>query len=215
MVIDMDALQKHSPRTYRTAICYLDLGQTSGKQDVDLDSLPQITRGEIMEFLGRLSAQKAKHMPPEPTPLIDLDEVLREQEADMKRAADQAHAINRLNEYAAAGLEDTEANANLIKEFVNNSAVHGYWSREIVDAAIANLGPRGSNQLTWKPKAAPAPPPPPEPTEVLADWQLPLDANEKQMKNASVKALQDLIARRRAATGQQYARSSGSFGSRF
>jgi hypothetical protein len=62
--------------------------------------------------------------------------------------------------------------------------------------------------LTWRKKEAPpAPEPVVEPAgEVLADWQLPLDADERKMKNATVNALQDLIARRRKATNQQYVR---------
>jgi hypothetical protein len=70
----------------------------------------------------------------------------------------------------------------------------------VVDAAISNLRDR----LTWRKIETTSAPPPTAPTgEVLADWQLPLDADERMMKKASTKALLDLNKRRRAATGQQ------------
>jgi len=167
----------------------------------------------------RLSDWKAQQpaTPAEPLPeQIKMSEVEAEQRQDIQRSGDVARATQRLKEWQDAGLEDTENNANLIRDFVNDSAVKGYWSQEIVDAAIANLGPgKGTNQLTWKPKEAPpALEPPPEPTEVLEGWQLPLDSDEYTMKRASVRALKDLVARRRKVTGK-YLRPSGSFGSSF
>jgi hypothetical protein len=103
----------------------------------------------------------------------------REQEQQRKQQQEEAMfkdleaAKNRLQQYAdEQGLAETDENFQLIKNFVETSPVRGYWSREIVDVAVANLGPRGTNQLTWR-KAEPPPPAPPEsePSEVLADWQ--------------------------------------------
>ncbi len=88
--------------------------------------------------------------------------------------------------------------ADLIKNFVETSAARGYWSYEVIEVAIQVLG----NKLSWR-KVEPAPPPEPA-GEVLEPWQLRIDATEADMKKADVKALKDLLARRRAATGQQY-----------
>jgi hypothetical protein len=106
---------------------------------------------------------------------------------------------------------------------VNSSAVHGYWSREIVDAAIANLGPKGTNKLTWRPKEAPAPPPPPskpEPVEVLGtlpngEPKLPLDSSEAVLRKASLAQVKEWRIRKKSVDGVQYRRTLGGFSSRF
>ena len=133
-----------------------------------------------------------------------------------QQARDEDAFVARLEEWGRSGLETTQENANLIVDWIRqHPQLKGYVSAQAVDLAVQWLGPdEGSNVLTWKPKTAPAPPPPAEPAgEVLADLQLPLDADEQTMKHASVKALQDLIKRRRAATNQQYVRRG--FGSSF
>jgi hypothetical protein len=137
-----------------------------------------------------------------------LDQQARNEEAFEKR----------LEEWGRSGLETTQENANAIMDWIKqHPELKGYVSAQAADLAVAWLGPKGSNALTWKPKEAPAPPPPEpaEPIEVLADWQLKIDATEQEMKKASTKALLDLNQRRRKLTNQQYVRSSGSFGSRF
>jgi hypothetical protein len=180
MIVDMDLLRKNLPRTYRTVCRDLDLFLPSDELDIDLKDarLSSYTRGELMGFSVVQKAQQPKPVaapppPPVPAPVmqtepplppVDFAETMREQEADLKRRADHARAINRLNEYAQqAGLDDTQRNADLIKEFVNNSAAKGYWSYEIIEVAIKALG----NQLTWRKVEAPAPSPVAEPTEVL------------------------------------------------
>jgi hypothetical protein len=85
-----------------------------------------------------------------------------------------------------------------------------------VDAAVSNLGPRGTNVLTWTPKTA-VPPPPPEPAEVLGTLpdgtqQLPLD--KAPTSKASAAQAKDWLTRTREATGK-YLRPRGSFGSKF
>jgi hypothetical protein len=120
-----------------------------------------------------------------------------------RQDADQAAGLARLQQYAdEQGLRDSQENANAVGAWLaeNGKTI----SPANIDAAVAALAPN----LQWNPPA-----PPPEPTEVLEDWQLPIDADEYLMKRAPVKALQDLIARRRKATNQQYIRRG--FGSAF
>jgi len=193
----------------KTGMCEIEIG--------DLKIFPEtrlrLAQASLDQEAKRTAAEKAAAAPPpeppkpaEPLPpQINFKELEAEQQRDIKRRADEARAIARLNEWNAAGLEDTQENADAIKQFVENSEVHGYWSSEIVDAAVQNLGERGTRQLRWR-KAAPppAPPAPAAPTEVLEPWQLPLDADERTMRKASTKALLDLNLRRRKATNQIY-----------
>jgi hypothetical protein len=105
-----------------------------------------------------------------------------------------------LQQYAdEPGLAETEENVALVKAFLDEK-VKGYWSIAGVDAAIANL----RSQLKWRAKVAPTPPPPPEPAEVLeplpnGEPRPPFDANQFQMRRASVEQLRDLDARLRAS----------------
>ncbi len=154
--------------------------------------------------------------PPAPQePQISFNDAMAEQHRDMKMRADQAAAINRLDEYEKIGLENTDHNFQLFKEFVDKSDVRGYWSAQIVDVAIKYLGQR----LTWRKEEPPPQPATPEPTEHLEPWQLPLDADERAMKASTTKALLDLNKRRRQLSGQVYvdnsARFQGGFGSKF
>jgi hypothetical protein len=197
--VDFDKLRTRFPALYKIAV--RQTNHTTGIHALDLSLFQEGSHRYLSECAAPLPVQE---------PQIDLEAIEREEQAAIQKAAHEAEAKNRLNEYAAQGLEESDHNFNLIKEFVINSAVHGYWSSQIVDAAVANFGPRGTNRLKWKPKAAPAPPPEPEPVEpqeVLEPWQLPIDADERAMKASSVRALQDLIRRRRAATNQQAIRA--------
>jgi hypothetical protein len=215
VIINIDLLREHLPRTYRTITRDLDLYRPSGDLDIDLNDarLGTYTRGELTGFAVAQKAQPAAPPPaPEPPkpaeplpPQIDFAEVEAENKRDIQRRADEAAAKNRLQQLAdEEGLEKTAANVEAIKQFLQQH-LRGYLSAEGVNAAYQNLGPRGSNVLTFKkvqpppaaPEAAPA-------GEVLEPWQLPLDADEHTMKRADVRALKDLLARRRAATGQQY-----------
>jgi hypothetical protein len=173
--------------------------------------------------LADFKSQKPEPVAEKPAvPQIDFDETLREQQADIQRATNDAHAKQRLNEWAAGGLEETDANFNLIKDFVLNSAAKGYWSREIVDAAVANLGPRGSNQLTWRKAESvappqPAPAEPAEPQEVLeplpnGESRLPLDVDNRTLSRASKEQAKDWLAR---ANAGKLLRPRGGFGSKF
>jgi hypothetical protein len=119
----------------------------------------------------------------------------------IQRDVHEANGKARLEQFAVEqGLERTPANAAAVQQWLDEH-VKGYWSAAGVTAAVANL--KRANVLTWAaPKTAPAPPPPPEPVEVLADWQLPIDADEHMMKASTTKALLDLNLRRRKLTNQ-------------
>lgn len=204
--IDLDKLKVRHPALYKIVVRQTNL--TTGVHALDFGIFPaEGSQRYVLECSAPLPVQE---------PQIDMAEVESEQQASIKKAADEAAAKARLEEYAALGLEETSHNFELIRDYVNNSEVHGYWSSEIVDIAIQWLGPRSKNVLTWKPKEAPAPPPPPsqEPVEVLEPWQLPLNADEHSMKRADVRALKDLLSRRRAQASRYY-RAPGTFGSNF
>jgi hypothetical protein len=147
--------------------------------------------------------------PVEPLPeQIDLVAYEREQ---IQRATDEARGIARLYQFQQEqGLRDCKENADAIRDWLDANC-KGYVSQDMIDAAVLNLGKRGTNVLLWDVKSAPVPPPPSEPQEVLGTLpegtkQLPLDADETIQRHASKAQLYDLIHRRRAATNQQYVR---------
>jgi hypothetical protein len=212
--IDMTMLARSEPELHRLLVVDHNTPE-AGDQDVDLMRLSQVNRGQLFDWIAGERKSAINPLPASGDRDIDAD-----LKADLQRAADSHHAVQRLLEYSSqAGLEDTEANMLLIRNFVELSATKGYFSREIIDAAIACLGPRGTGQLTFRIVRV-APPQPEQPAvEVLGTLkdgtqQLRIEATEAEMKKASVMALQDLIKRRRAATNQQYIRR-GSFGSNF
>jgi hypothetical protein len=120
-----------------------------------------------------------------------------------------------LDEYASQhGLEPSDHNVAAIKAWLDQN-VRGYFSATGVDVAIANLGPRGTNVLTWKPKEAPAPAQQPV-QDVLGtlpngEPRIPLDSTPTAKH--SKEQVKDWLARTRAA--QPYVRSASSFGSEF
>jgi len=147
-------------------------------------------------------------------PQINIAEYERQQ---LQRATDEARGLARLRQFQQEqGLCDCKENADAIRDWLDQN-VMGYVSSEGIDAAISNLGARGKNVLLWDSKAPPAAPPPtPEPEEVLRTLpdgtkQLPLD--QPITPNASKEQARDYLKRLRAQ--QPYARSSGSFGSKF
>jgi pyruvate/2-oxoglutarate dehydrogenase complex dihydrolipoamide acyltransferase (E2) component len=218
-IIDMDALSRSAPRTHRTVVKELNLRETSGEVDIDLHKLPQYTRGEVFGWLAAYHANTHKAAkqpepaaappppPPAPTePQINMADLEAENQRDMKARADEAAAKARLQQLAdQEGLEESTANVEAIRQFLRQH-LRGYLSAEGVNAAFANLGPRGSNVLTFKKVQPPLAPTPTEPVERLEPWQLRIDATEAEMKKADVKALKDLLARRRAKSNQQYIR---------
>jgi hypothetical protein len=203
--INLDLLKAYNK--YLFSVVVNATGHMSGSPDVDISTLP-VSPEQQMKL-----AEFSMIPRTQPEPQINMAELQEEQRAAIQMAADEAAAKNRLNEYAAAGLEESDFNFNLIKDFVTKTA-NGYWTSQIVDESIQRLGPKGTNVLTWTPKTATVEPPAAPVVEVLADWQLPLDCDERAMKAAGVPALQDLIKRRRAASNQTYLRRGG-FGSKF
>jgi hypothetical protein len=119
---------------------------------------------------------------------------------DMQHTIDQQQGTARLERYVnEQGLRDCQQNADAIVGWLQASNKN--LSLSNADAAIAAL----RSTLLWGPET---------PVEVLEDWQLPLDASEAVQKKASVKALQDLVARRRKNMSK-YHRPRGSFGASF
>jgi hypothetical protein len=108
--------------------------------------------------------------------------------------------------------ENRVAIAEFIKQATKNDLFpEGYFSPQAIDAAIANLGPRGTNKLKWgAPPPPPAPPvlpvPPPPEVRMLANGEpeLPLDADERTMRRASKEQLRDLSKRRREGRQDPY-----------
>jgi hypothetical protein len=226
MIVNMDLLRKNLPRTYRTVCRDLDLFLPSDELDIDLNDarLGSYTRGELTGWsLAQKKAQQPEIVeppkamePPKPAeplpPQIDFKELLKEEAADLQRAADTAGAKNRLQQLAdEEGLEESDANVAAIKQFLQQHA-RGYLSEEGVNAAYANLGPRGQNILTFRVQAA-ALSPAPEPVEVLGTLkdgskQLPLDTVPN--KHHTTAQLKDYLARVNAG---KLIRPRGSWGS--
>jgi hypothetical protein len=117
------------------------------------------------------------------------------QHAEIQRS----EAIARLDDYEKMGLENSEANFAHIKDFVERSGKN--WGAQIVDVAVKSLAKR----LKWQPE------PPTQFLEPLksGERRLALNADEKAQKRASTAQLHDLLARRRAASGQVYGRGIG------
>src|SRR5215470_16434294 len=136
-----------------------------------------------------------------------------------KRLADQQEALNRLQEYADAGLEECAENVDAVQKWLNEN-LRDYWSRSGVDSAVACLGPKSTNVLKWKqPSAATPEPAPQHQSETLGklqngERQLPLASTEADLRAASVAQVKDWQKRVREATNQQYNRPRGSFASK-
>jgi hypothetical protein len=215
--IDLDALKSSEYRELHWLVSRA-VGQTSGVHEVDISTLPTTPAARF-----NLAQWASLHLPVTTKDMEAIQAharaVATREEAELKRVTDESRGIARLQQHCnEQGLEETPENLAAVKAFIDASPVKGYWSEQIVDAAVANLGPRGTNQLTWKPKEAPpAPEPPPEPAEVLGtlpngERQLPLDV--PPTNRASKEQAKDWLTRTREATGE-YVRPRGSFGSKF
>jgi hypothetical protein len=214
--VDMDALKASDPGLHRRLAKTLDLTKAFGTQEINLREYIEPTRHAVLNWLD--AQEKAALPPPAPTePQIKMSEVEEDLRRDIQKRADSAAARNRLNEWAAGGLEDTQANADLITEWIRQNA-KGYFSAIGVDAAISLLGQRGTNQLTWrKVEVAPASQPEPESTGLttLKDGTQPLSllATNSQIKAATKEQAKDWLRRYELSKG--LSRSQGRFGSRF
>jgi hypothetical protein len=81
----------------------------------------------------------------EPEPQIALEEVERENRAQIDQEATKAKLIELRDKF---NLLPSAANHNLIKAFLDKH-IRGYWSAQGVQAAFDNLGPKGANVLTF------------------------------------------------------------------
>lgn len=208
--VNMDLLQSQHPALHRLVASHLDIRQSFGDAvEVDLDELPVDIRHRLSKWLERQPAPPPAP-PPEPLPpQINMQELQQGWEKDMQSRADEAAAKAHLDRYVAEqNLEPSDYNLGVIVNWLKENA-QMYLSVANVDRCIAAC----RNNLRW------FAPPPTEPQEVLADWQIPIDSDERTMRKASTKALLDLNLRRRKLTGQVYADNSarfhGSFSSKF
>jgi hypothetical protein len=218
--INMDALASYAPRLHRVVIKHTGVPAT-GEQEVDLMTLPQFTRGELLGWLTESDFAKRKYKPATdiaaaavnpPEPPIDFEQTLREDAADIQRRVDEAAGRNRLEQYAREqGLENTQQNATAIRQWLDEN-VKGYLSEKGVDLAIQWLGPRAKNVLTWRkpeaPPSAPAPEPATEVLEPLPSGERRLALDETPTKKHSTAQLKDWLARTNA---NRIIRPSGSF----
>jgi hypothetical protein len=203
-LVDFDQLRESFPRLYRTIS--KATGHRTNTYAVDISKLNDFTRGELSAWL---KTQREKSATPAPvvTPVAQSAPVVVKREEpesirdsmdisknDERRrveqqARDEEAFEARLEEWGRGGLETTQENANAIVDWIKqHPQLKGYVSAQAADLAVAWLGPKGSNVLTWKPQVEALPPPAPEPTEVLATLtdgtaQLPLD--QPIPKNAS------------------------------
>lgn len=217
-LVNFDALRETFPRLYRTVSKAIGLVEPiGGTFAVDFSKLSDYTKRELSTWL---EAQREKQtppttpQPPEPLPeQIDMGALLKEEQAALQKAADEARARNRLEQFCdEQGLQRTPENVAKVGSWIQAN-LKGYWSQQGVDAAVLNI----AKELTWLPKTAPAPPEP-EPVEALeplpnGEPRLPLDVDDWKLKQYSAEQLKDLVARRRAATTGKYIRPRGYFGS--
>ena len=231
----MDALRKSAPRLYRTVTKLCGLREPSGKHEINILRLPDFTRGEMFGWLAAQVLEPDVSAPvvkPAATPAVvwhkepesireALDVSKNEERRRVERQASHEDAFEaRLREYERAGLEPTSENADKIVAFIkDHPQLKGYYSSQAADVAVAWLGPKGSNVLTWKPKEAPAPPPSEsaEPTEVLGTLpdgtkQLPLDVDQFTLSRATKDQARDWLKRYNAG---RLLRPRGSFISSF
>lgn len=145
--------------------------------------------------------QPAAPTPPAPAQApveqqIDMQEIERQEKAEIQKAVHRAEAENRLADYERGGLIRDDHNLALITEFVRVNTAANYWSAQIVTVAVQTL----NKDLHWAPKTAPAPPPPPEPAQPAeelhqlpnGEMQLPLEGiTERELRRASLAQLRE------------------------
>jgi len=217
-LIDLDALKNSECRELHWLVSRV-VEQTSGVHEVDIATLPttpaarfRLAQWSLLNLVVTTKDTEAI--------AAHAREVTAREEAELKRITDEFRGIARLQQYCnEQGLEETPENLAAVQAFIDASPVKGYWSQEVVDAAIQNLGPKGKNVLLWDSKTI-EPPPAPEPTEILkplpnGEPRLPLDVDAVTLRRASVVQLKDWKVRKRVAEGSQYLRRVGGFSSRF
>jgi hypothetical protein len=161
-----------------------------------LRSNPTAWRGDYNPAPGRLIPPRTA---PEPVEQIDID---AEFKADLQARVDEASAQARMEQYVAEqNLEPSDHNMSAVAGWIRQN-LKGYWSSAGVDAAIANLGPRGTNVLRWQPKVGALVLPAQESGEVLEilpNGEKQLSIKEPPPKSASPTQAKDWLARYRTA----------------
>jgi hypothetical protein len=209
-VIDLDRLRVERPAAYK--IVSEHLRKYEGEVRVGIYSLPMSNeeRKRLVEWATPpptpvLTVDHPEPVTP-PPPQISVKELEAEQAREIMRAADFAAAVNRLNIWVqTGGLEETRANAQAIIDFIETSAANGYWSAEVIDAAVSCLGPKGKNVLTFhvvKAAAKPAPQPAAEVLGRLPNGEMQLTLSAPPPPRSSPEQARDWLARTREASGQ-------------
>jgi hypothetical protein len=198
--INLDKLKVRFPALYK--IVSRETGQTAGIHALDLSLFQEASHKYLLECAERIPGLV---VPAEPQ--IDMARLEREEQAAIQKAADEAAGRNRLEQYAREqGLEDTQANATTIMQWIVATGRH--LSEASVDDCIRVL----RSQLTWKPKAAPVVPPVAEVLEPLPNGEPRLPLDTTPTKKHSTAQLKDWLARTNAG---KIMRPRGSFISSF
>src|SRR5258708_34613241 len=125
-IINFDALKNEEK--YLHTLLSRATGLESGQHEVDIAAiniLPQY-RMRVAEW-ATLHTPAPVAAPTPAEPQISMKQIEADNNADIQRRVDQARAVQRLDEYAKnAGLANTQANANLIREWVEASG--GLWT---------------------------------------------------------------------------------------
>jgi len=193
--ITVSVLREKSPWLYKAILPYLPAVH---EDKITMDKeLPENIRRALFDPKGKESQAL------EGAYFQELNErITKETTEKGKREQDRKAAHARYDQYIAEGLVDSERNANLILQFSKEKA-NGLMNAQVVDLAISNLGPRGTNQLKrGAPQPAATTPTPQEPVQEFlpnGEPQLPLDASESAMRRASVTQLHDLAKRQQAS----------------
>ncbi len=132
---------------------------------------------------------------------------------------DKAEGLARLDDWVSQGLENTQANADIVRDWLNKNA-NGYLSAQNVDACILNVRASLTFRKPEPPKsAAPAPavpPPAPPAVRLLSDGSQELPIDTVPSSRYTVAQLRDLDARQREARRKaQAGMPRGSFGTNF
>jgi hypothetical protein len=160
-----------------------------GLTQIRLELLPAGVHQQLLDWINGVA--------PAAIPLVEAEDP-----AERQRIFDTAAFVDRIDQYVKEqGLAQTEENIALIKAYFDKN-LNGYLSAAGLDAGIANL----RRSLKWNnPTQTPVSPEPTARVETPltlpnGEPQLPLGADVRLMKKASLVQLRDLSKRR--AEGQ-------------
>jgi len=161
MIIDFDVLKRSDPDLYKIVVDQMGVGLT-GEHEL-----------QPIEFMGFAPTTRRR---------------LSEWKAQQETAA--ARGTERLKEYMALGLVDSQSNAEKIIAYISEHC-ESHASVDSVDKAVHGLG----DQLEWTKEEM-------KPVEVLmtlsdGTTQLPLDATPSMLRKASLPQLHDWHRRKK------------------